>query len=101
MTIAGALFHQINDMYKYYDELDLDTGDGKYLASNADRSAKNLYRLHSVMVHSGSLAGGHYYAFIRTDLSGQWLKFDDERVTQETSQKAIEEQYGKRRGCAL
>jgi ubiquitin C-terminal hydrolase len=25
--------------------------------------------------------GGHYYAYIRPDLRGQWFKFDDERVT--------------------
>ncbi|AQK39697.1 Ubiquitin carboxyl-terminal hydrolase 13 [Zea mays] len=48
----------------------------------------------SVLVHSGGVHGGHYYAFIRPTLSDQWYKFDDERVTKEDTKKALEEQYG-------
>jgi uncharacterized UBP type Zn finger protein len=33
----------------------------------SDRSVRNLYKLHSVLVHSGGTHGGHYYAFIRPD----------------------------------
>jgi ubiquitin carboxyl-terminal hydrolase 7 len=71
---------QINDRYEFPDELDLDVGEGKYLSENADRSVRNLYKLHSVLVHSGGVHGGHYYAFIQPD-GKQWLKFDDERVS--------------------
>lgn len=53
---------QINDRYEFYEELDLDAGDGKYLSPSADRSTRNLYRLHSVLVHSGGVHGGHYFA---------------------------------------
>lgn len=52
----------------------------------ADRSVRNLYKLHSVLVHSGGLHGGHYYAFIRPDGS-RWLKFDDTSVTLEDDAK--------------
>ncbi|XP_010534918.1 PREDICTED: ubiquitin carboxyl-terminal hydrolase 12-like [Tarenaya hassleriana] len=48
----------------------------------------------SVLVHSGGVHGGHYYAFIRPTLSDQWYKFDDERVTKEDMKRALEEQYG-------
>ena len=54
-------------------------GDGKYLSADADRSKRNKYKLHSVLVHSGGTHGGHYYAFIRPD-GQQWLKFEDEQV---------------------
>lgn len=47
-----------------------------------------------MFVHSGSIDSGHYYAFIRTDLSGEWLKFDDERVTREGADKALDKQFG-------
>ena len=47
---------QINDRYEFYEELDLDIGDGKYLSPDADRSKRNKYRLHSVLVHSGGHA---------------------------------------------
>ncbi|KAM3273307.1 hypothetical protein ACQJBY_042940 [Aegilops geniculata] len=85
---------KINDRYEFPLQLDLDKDDGKYLTPDADRSIRNLYTLHSVLVHSGGVHGGHYYAFIRPTLSDQWYKFDDERVTKEDTKKALEEQYG-------
>ncbi|CAO2840942.1 unnamed protein product [Amaranthus hypochondriacus] len=85
---------KINDRYEFPLQLDLDRDDGKYLSPDADRSVRNLYTLHSVLVHSGGVHGGHYYAFIRPTLSDQWYKFDDERVTKEDIKRALEEQYG-------
>lgn len=39
--------------------------------------------------------GGHYYAFIRPDGTGErWLRFDDERVTVEDEKAALDEQFG-------
>ncbi|XP_015571890.1 ubiquitin C-terminal hydrolase 12 isoform X2 [Ricinus communis] len=85
---------KINDRYEFPLQLDLDREDGKYLSPEADRSVRNLYTLHSVLVHSGGVHGGHYYAYIRPTLSDQWFKFDDERVTKEDIKRALEEQYG-------
>uniref|UniRef100_A0A7N0V5G9 ubiquitinyl hydrolase 1 n=1 Tax=Kalanchoe fedtschenkoi TaxID=63787 RepID=A0A7N0V5G9_KALFE len=85
---------KINDRYEFPLELDLDRENGKYLSPDADRSVRNLYTLHSVLVHSGGVHGGHYYAFIRPTLSDKWFKFDDERVTKEDMKRALEEQYG-------
>ncbi|XP_021721291.1 ubiquitin carboxyl-terminal hydrolase 13-like isoform X1 [Chenopodium quinoa] len=85
---------KINDRYEFPLQLDLDRENGKYLAPGADKSVRNLYVLHSVLVHSGGVHGGHYYAFIRPTLSDQWFKFDDERVTKEDNKRVLEEQYG-------
>lgn len=85
---------KINDRYEFPLQLDLDRENGKYLSPQADRSVRNLYTLHSVLVHSGGVHGGHYYAYIRPTLSDQWFKFDDERVTKEDVKRALEEQYG-------
>ncbi|XP_076897433.1 ubiquitin C-terminal hydrolase 12-like [Bidens hawaiensis] len=85
---------KINDRYEFPLELDLDRENGKYLSPDADKSVRNLYTLHSVLVHSGGVHGGHYYAFIRPTLSDKWFKFDDERVTKEDTKRALEEQYG-------
>ncbi|KAL3828639.1 hypothetical protein ACJIZ3_017441 [Penstemon smallii] len=85
---------KINDRYEFPLQLDLDIDNGKYLSPEADRRVRNLYTLHSVLVHSGGVHGGHYYAFIRPTLSSQWYKFDDERVTKEDMNKALEELYG-------
>ncbi|KAE8711065.1 Ubiquitin carboxyl-terminal hydrolase 12 [Hibiscus syriacus] len=85
---------KINDRYEFPLQLDLDRDDGKYLSPEANRGVRNLYTLHSVLVHSGGEQGGHYYAYIRPTLSDQWYKFNDEKVTKEDTEKALEEQYG-------
>ncbi|KAI4384336.1 hypothetical protein MLD38_002507 [Melastoma candidum] len=85
---------KINDRYEFPLQLDLDRDNGKYLSPEADRTVRNLYTLHSVLVHSGGVHGGHYYAYIRPTLSDQWFKFEDERVTKEDIKRALEEQYG-------
>ncbi|RZC81915.1 hypothetical protein C5167_044494 [Papaver somniferum] len=85
---------KINDHYEFPLQLDLDREDGKYLSPDADKSVRNLYTLHGVLVHSGGGHGGHYYAFIRPTLSDQWFKFNDARVTKEDAKWALQEQYG-------
>nr|XP_025887466.1 ubiquitin carboxyl-terminal hydrolase 13-like isoform X1 [Solanum lycopersicum] len=85
---------KINDPYEFPLQLDLDRENGKYLSPEADRTVRNLYTLHSVLAHGGSVTGGHYYAFIRPTLSNQWYKFNDERVTKVDAKRALEDQYG-------
>lgn len=84
---------KINDRYEFPELLDLDFKDRKIFAPEADQSVRNLYRLHSVLVHSGGVHGGHYYAFIRPD-GQKWIKFDDDRVELSDNRRAMEEQYG-------
>jgi ubiquitin carboxyl-terminal hydrolase 7 len=60
---------------------------------------RNKYKLHSVLVHSGGVHGGHYYAYIRPD-GKNWLKFDDTAVTCEDDCKALDEQFGGEDGPA-
>ncbi|KAK2100728.1 Ubiquitin carboxyl-terminal hydrolase 47 [Saguinus oedipus] len=40
-----------------------------------------IYELFSVMVHSGSAAGGHYYACIKSFSDEQWYSFNDQHVS--------------------
>eukprot|EP00798_Chlamydomonas_sp_ICE-L_P022134 gene22134-29196_t len=84
---------KINNRYEFFETLDLDFENGACLSPNCDRSVRNMYRLHSVLVHSGGVHGGHYYAFIRPD-GKQWFKFDDDRVTIADKEKAMDEQFG-------
>ncbi|KAK6187315.1 hypothetical protein SNE40_005373 [Patella caerulea] len=42
------------------------------------------YDLFSVMIHSGSAAGGHYYAYIKSFEDGQWYSFNDQQVSRIT-----------------
>lgn len=91
---------KINDRYEFYEEIDLDKpsqgGKGApaaYLSPNADRTICNKYKLLAVLVHSGGVHGGHYFAYIRPD-GKQWLKFDDETVEKSDEIKSIKDNWG-------
>ncbi|KAG6878712.1 hypothetical protein C0993_011527 [Termitomyces sp. T159_Od127] len=81
---------KINDRHEFPFEIDLD----EFLDSSADRSQPWVYKLHGVLVHSGDLHGGHYFALIKPDSETRWLKFDDDRVTPVTDKEVLEENYG-------
>ncbi|KAF9792792.1 cysteine proteinase [Thelephora terrestris] len=81
---------KINDRFEFPFEIDLD----EFLDEAADRSKPWKYKLHGVLVHSGDLHGGHYFALIKPDRETRWLKFDDDRVTPVTDREVLEENYG-------
>lgn len=51
------------------------------------------YELFSIMIHSGSASGGHYYAYIKEFENGEWFCFNDQSVSP-INQEAIEKSYG-------
>ncbi|KAL0590185.1 hypothetical protein ABG067_001830 [Albugo candida] len=57
-----------------------------------------VYHLHSVLVHSGDVHGGHYYVYIRpgrdTAKADRWYKFDDDEITSVNESEAVEGNYG-------
>lgn len=61
---------------------------------SADREEPYIYRLHGVLVHSGDLHGGHYFALIKPDKDTRWLKYDDDRVTPVTDKEVLDDNYG-------
>eukprot|EP01103_Thecamoeba_quadrilineata_P007295 TRINITY_DN1713_c0_g1_i3.p1 TRINITY_DN1713_c0_g1~~TRINITY_DN1713_c0_g1_i3.p1 ORF type:complete len:815 (-),score=134.84 TRINITY_DN1713_c0_g1_i3:828-3233(-) len=79
---------KIHAKYTFPPVLDL----GKYLRRS--HSIPSIYHIHSVLVHSGTVFQGHYYAYIRPNLSNEWLKYDDEKVTRATTREAIDQNYG-------
>lgn len=40
-----------------------------------------IYELFSIMIHSGSASGGHYYAYVKDFKKDQWLCFNDQSVS--------------------
>lgn len=85
---------KINERFEFPTRLDLDRDERKYFTPDADPTVVNVYRLHSVLVHSGGPNGGHYYAFVRPLCTEQWYRFDDERVTKVKEKEAVEGQFG-------
>ena len=68
---------------------------GETLDMNSFCANGGVYRLYSVLVHSGGVDGGHYYAFVRPGGDG-WFKFDDTVVEQVNASAAVEDNFG---GC--
>ena len=64
----------------------------KNRSSNAAKGPYN-YELFSIMIHSGSASGGHYYAYIKDFRTGKWLCFNDQSVT-EITHDDIQQMYG-------
>lgn len=81
---------KINDRYEFPEVWDA----SPYLSAEADRSRSWNYRLYGVLVHSGDVHAGHYYAFIRPEKNGSFYRFDDERVIKSTLREATEENFG-------
>ncbi|XP_040845044.1 ubiquitin carboxyl-terminal hydrolase 47 isoform X8 [Ochotona curzoniae] len=69
--------------------LENNTGTEKIAKPGLEKNSL-IYELFSVMVHSGSAAGGHYYACIKSFSDEQWYSFNDQhvsRITQEDIKK--------------
>ncbi|KAL4929658.1 ubiquitin-specific protease UBP15 [Aspergillus undulatus] len=81
---------KINDRHAFPMEFDA----APYLSKDADRSESWMYELHGVLVHSGDLNAGHYFAFLKPTKDGYWYRFDDDRVTRATDKEVLEENYG-------
>jgi len=81
---------KINGRFESPFEIDLD----EFLDETVDRTEPWKYKLHSVLVHSGDMHGGHYFVLVKPDQYARWLKFDDDRVTPVTDREVLEENYG-------
>ncbi|KAK7207041.1 cysteine proteinase [Myxozyma melibiosi] len=81
---------KINDRHEFPLEIDL----SEFLEPQTDRSEPWVYVLHGVLVHSGDLNAGHYYALLKPEKEGDWYKFDDDRVTRATLKEVLDENYG-------
>ncbi|KAL6946770.1 hypothetical protein ACO0QE_001619 [Hanseniaspora vineae] len=73
---------KINDRYEFPESIDLSPyGNGK------------VYDLHAVLVHSGDIDTGHYYAMIRPS-DDQWYRFDDDRVWRVNKSAVFDDNFG-------
>ncbi|KAM6943184.1 ubiquitin carboxyl-terminal hydrolase 47 isoform 3-T3 [Xenentodon cancila] len=78
---------KLNDRMTFPEELDMSP------FIDVEDESLLTFELFSVMVHSGSAAGGHYYACIKSFSDGQWYSFNDQHVSKIT-QDDIRKTYG-------
>lgn len=81
---------KINDRYEFPETFDA----SPYLSEDADKSQPWIYQLHGVLVHSGDLNAGHYYAFLKPNKEGWFYKYDDDKVTKATRREVLEDNFG-------
>ena len=82
---------KVNDRYEFYPVIDLkDFVEQK----PGQKHVSTVYQLHAVLVHSGTMQGGHYYAYIRPGKGPKWFRFDDETVRKATEYEAIDDNFG-------
>ena len=81
--------YKVNDLYMFYPILDMT----KYLDRTINKDS-GIYHLHAVLVHSGGVGGGHYYAYCRPTTKNTWFKFNDQSVSAASEKEAIEDNWG-------
>eukprot|EP00834_Sanchytrium_tribonematis_P006734 NODE_526_length_6458_cov_1.113854.p1 type:complete len:850 gc:universal NODE_526_length_6458_cov_1.113854:858-3407(+) len=84
---------KLNDYFEYPNEMDvlpyLDQTSPQY---EQYKDIGLIYELYAVMVHSGDVNHGHYYAFVKYE--NKWLRCDDERVTIALNQHVFQDNFG-------
>ena len=76
--------------------------DGIVAAHGLDPSSElnNVYKLHSVVVHRGTVERGHYYMFVRPTCAGEeWFRCDDTSVTRTSAANAMDDNFGGGGAC--
>lgn len=106
---------QVTEEDETQEMLEEEKGEDGSSANHHDSQKTNKYLLHSVLVHSGDVGGGHYYAYIRpttthnwdtvygertssqlTNEDVEWYKFNDETVLQVSKFEAVDYCFGRR-----
>lgn len=82
---------KINDRHEFMDSIDLKP----YLDPSSPVTSEDwIYDLHGVLVHTGDISTGHYYALIKPTEEDQWFRFDDDRVWNVIHNDVFEENFG-------
>jgi ubiquitin carboxyl-terminal hydrolase 7 len=78
---------KIDDLFEFAKEIDL----RRFLV---DKSSPSLFHLYGVLVHSGTVAFGHYYAYLRPSTSLSWFEFNDQIVSPAPRDDAVSNNFG-------
>ncbi|KAI9346681.1 hypothetical protein BD770DRAFT_446666 [Pilaira anomala] len=82
---------KINDHHVFPDHINLN----EFCSKPCQDPTEYNYVLHGVLVHSGDIDGGHYFALLKPEKEGnKWFRFDDDRVTPVTLREVFDDNYG-------
>lgn len=85
--------NKLNSRFSFPSELNLSDVCSDEAKNEEDESA--VYDLQSIVVHVGEYGSGHYYAYVRPDITSKdWYRFDDDRVSQVSFRDVVRDAYG-------
>ncbi len=93
---SGKLLHDLDADYfakRAEGKVNLDPEAIEGEINSALQHGKNVYELYSIVIHSGTANGGHYYAYIKSFEDNFWYSFNDSEVSL-ISEKEIENIFG-------
>lgn len=82
---SEGVIQKVNSRFEFQENLDL----SEYL----EQPGTAEYRLFAILVHKGVSQQGHYFAFVKTNLS-EWFKFNDKSVDKVTSEQVFRSSFG-------
>lgn len=89
MTSGGM--SKINDRFTFPKELDLT----RICEEEEEKGGKVIFDLQSVVIHVGGYGSGHYYSYVRPDISkNKWYRYDDDRVAEVSFKMVSEDAFG-------
>ena len=62
---------------------------GRSRANSTSNPEENMYDLYAVCNHLGGMSGGHYTAYCKNSIDGQWYLFDDTNVEKTTYREVV------------
>lgn len=74
---------KLDKFIEYPNKLNMESYCLNYINDNMN------YNLHSICIHSGSLGGGHYYAYCKNLNDKKWRKYNDSHVSDPVTQKEV------------
>jgi len=80
--------------------INLNKGNIQEEISSAFKNGENVYELYSIVIHSGTANGGHYFAYIKSFEDDCWYNFNDSDVTR-ISEKEIENIFGTKSSSSM
>mmetsp|Transcript_7522 Transcript_7522/g.21399 ORF Transcript_7522/g.21399 Transcript_7522/m.21399 type:complete len:705 (+) Transcript_7522:72-2186(+) len=88
------IVRKVNDRFEFYPVIDLAEFLSHKEADENGEKESTVFHLQAVLVHSGTMQGGHYYAYIRPNEGPNWFRFDDDVVKSATEHEAVDENFG-------
>jgi ubiquitin carboxyl-terminal hydrolase 7 len=87
---------KVQDSFSFPLELNMDDFCSRELQDFDEYCPSLEYELQAIVVHMGEFGMGHYYAYVKTDISddNSWHRFNDDEVTPVSIEEVLTDSFG-------